>query len=245
MGNLSGKTALVTGGGTGIGKAIVEMFVKEGVNVFISGRRGEPLKQVANAHGGKVKYIQADMSEPAQVRRAVSAAVEAFGRLDVLVNNAGVFLMKPLTECTDADIAQQLSVNLGGTLIAIREAIPHLIKTKGNVINISSTAGQGVFSGTAAYSAAKAGMDHATRCLAVELGPLGIRVNVVSPGMTDTDMAAPITASKEMSQHMIGMTPLRRLGKPEDIAKAAVFLASDEASWITGQVVQSSGGLLL
>lgn len=245
MGSLSEKTALVTGGGTGIGKAIVEAFVKEGANVFVAGRREEPLKQIAAAHSGKVKYLRADISDPNHVRRAVSAAVESFGRLNVLVNNAGVFLMKPLTDCTDADIAQQLSVNLGGTLIAIREAIPHLIKTKGNVINISSTAGQGVFTGAAAYSAAKAGMDHATRCLAVELGPLGIRANAVSPGMTDTDMAAPITTSKEMSQHMIGMTPLRRLGKPEDIAKAAAFLASDEASWITGQVVQSSGGLLL
>lgn len=245
MGNLSGKTAWVTGGGTGIGKAIVERFVKEGANVFISGRREEPLKRVADAYGGKVKYLQADMSKPDQVRRAVAAAVESFGQLDVLVNNAGVFLMKPLADCTDVEIAQQLSVNLGGTLTAIREAIPHLLKTKGNVINISSTVGQGVFPEAAAYSAVKAGIDHATRCLAVELGPKGIRVNVVAPGLTDTDMTAPVTGSKEMSQQMIAMTPLRRLGKPEDIAKAVAFLASDEAAWITGQVVQSSGGLLL
>lgn len=245
MGYLSGRAALVTGGGTGIGKAIVERFVEDGANVFIAGRREEPLKRVAAARAGKVRYLPTDMSDPAQIRKAVSAAVAAFGRLDVLVNNAGVFLMKPLAECSDAEIAQQFAVNLGGTLIAIREALPHLRKTKGNVINISSTAGQGVFAGTAAYSAMKAGMDHATRCLAAEFGPDGVRVNAVAPGMTETDMAAPITGSPEASRQIVAMTPLRRLGQPEDIAKAAAFLAGDEASWITGQVVQSSGGLLL
>lgn len=245
MGDLNGRAALVTGGGTGIGKAVVERLVRDGANVFIVGRREGPLKQVAAAHAGKVRHLTADMSDPASVRRAVGAAVEAFSRLDVLVNNAGVFLMKPLTECTDAEIAQQLAVNLRGTLTAIREAIPHLRKTKGNVINISSTAGQGVFPGAAVYSAMKAGMDHATRCLAAELGPDGIRVNAVAPGMTETDMAAPITGSPEASRQIVAMTPLRRLGQAEDIARAVAFLAGDEASWITGQVVQSSGGLLL
>ena len=243
MSRFANKVALVTGGGTGIGRAVAEDLVAEGARVVITGRREEPLKQLANEHPNAVRHVTTDVTEKGAPADAVRFVIEQFDRLDVLVNNAGVGTLAPLIELDDDALHQVLGVNVQGVLITTREAIPHLSKNGGAVVNISSTLARASMAGAAAYSGSKAAVERITSALAVELGPQGIRVNTVAPGVTKTDMSA--SAPQEMIDAMVAQTPLGRLGQPEDIAKAVAFLASDDASWITGQVLQSSGGLML
>lgn len=244
MGRFENKVALVTGGGTGIGKAIAEAFAADGGKVVVTGRREAPLKALSESNPDSIRYFQMDVSKTAEVKAAVDSTVKTFGGLDTLVNNAGAYTMKPLVEMSDKEIDLMLDINLKGTLVATREAIEELAKRGGSVVNTSSIGGQAVLVGSSVYSSAKAGVNHATRLLAAELGPRGIRVNAVAPGPVETDMTAEILKSP-MVDHLIAQTPLGRIGKPQDIARAVVFLASDDASWITGQIVQSGGGWFL
>jgi len=243
MSRFANKVALVTGGGTGIGRAVARALVAEGAKVVVTGRREEPLKQLADEHPDAVRYITTDVTEKGAPARAVGFVIEHFDRLDILVNNAGIGTLGPLVELDDAAFQQTFGVNVQGVLIATREAIPHLSKNGGAVVNISSTLAQASMPGSAAYSGSKAAVERITSALAVELGPQGIRVNSVAPGVTKSDMSD--GAPQEMLDMMVAQTPLGRLGQPEDIARAVAFLASDDASWITGQVLQSSGGLML
>ena len=243
MSRFANKVALVTGGGTGIGRAVAEALVAEGAKVVVTGRREEPLKQLAGQYPAAGRYVTTDVTEKGAPANAVRFAIEQFDRLDVLVNNAGMGTLAPLVELDDDALEQTLSVNVRGVLITTREAIPYLSKSGGAVVNISSTLAQASMPGASAYSGAKAAVERITSALAAELGPQGIRLNSVAPGVTETDMSAGIP--QEILDGMIAQTPLGRLGRPEDIAKAVVFLASDDASWITGQVLQSSGGLML
>ncbi|MFT5368119.1 MAG: NAD(P)-dependent dehydrogenase (short-subunit alcohol dehydrogenase family) [Candidatus Latescibacterota bacterium] len=237
------KVALVTGGGTGIGRAVAKALVAEGARVVVTGRREEPLKQLAAEFPDSVRYITMDVTEKGAPANAVRFVIEQFQRLDVLVNNAGMGALGPLAELGDDAIQQTFAVNVEGVLITTREAIPSLSQKGGAVVNISSTLARASMPGTAAYSGSKAAMERITSALAVELGPQGIRVNAVAPGVTKSDMSD--TVPQEMLDGMVAQTPLGRMGQPEDIARAVVFLASDDASWITGQVLQSSGGLML
>ena len=243
MSRFDNKVALITGGGTGIGKAVAEAIVAGGGKVVITGRREEPLKALAAEHPDSVKYIATDVAANGGPAAAVRYTIEQFDHLDIVVNNAGVGILGPLVEQDDDMLRTISSVNVEGVLITTREALPHLIKSKGNVVNISSTLARASMPGGAAYSASKGGIIGLTRALAVELGPQGVRVNTVAPGLTQTDMAA--GAPDEMIQAMVAQTPLGRIGTVEDIASAVAFLASDDASWITGQSLQSSGGLML
>jgi 3-oxoacyl-[acyl-carrier protein] reductase len=243
MSRFANKVALVTGGGTGIGRAVAEALVAEGAKVVVTGRREEPLKQLAGKYPEAVRYVSTDVTEKGAPAAAVRFVIEQFDRLDVLVNNAGVGTLAPLVELDDDALEQVLSVNVRGVLVTTREAIPHLGKSGGAVVNISSTLAQASMPGAAAYSGSKAAVERITSALAAELGPHAIRLNSVAPGLTETDMSSDVP--REMLDGMIAQTPLGRLGRPEDIAKAVVFLASDDASWITGQVLQSSGGLML
>ena len=243
MSRFANKVALITGGGTGIGKAIAEALVAEGAKVVVTARREQPLKQLAADHPQAVRYITTDVTEKGAPAKAVRFVTEQFDRLDILINNAGVGAVAPLVELDDEAIQRTYGVNVQGALITTREAIPHLSKNGGSVINISSTLAQASMSGAAAYSGSKAAIERLTSALAVELGPQGIRVNSVAPGLTKTDMSDGVP--QEMIDGMVAQTPLGRIGQPEDIAKAVAFLASDDASWITGQVLQSSGGLML
>jgi len=242
--SLAGKVAIITGGGTGIGRATAEAFVDEGANVLVVGRREEPLKELASAHDGSVKYFQADVSKTGNSKAIVEYTLKTFGRLDVLVNNAATAVIKPLSLLTDEEIDEMLAINVRSLLAMSRDAVPELEKRRGSIINISSVAAQSAVPGMAAYAATKSAVDRLTKILATELGPLGIRVNVVSPGLTQTDMlsAMPDEALRKLVDEA---TALRRLGEPEDIVPSIVWLASDHAGWITGQVVQASGGLLL
>ncbi len=246
MSRFTNKVALVTGGGTGIGRAVAQALVAEGAKVVVAGRREEPLKQLANEHPESVRYVITDITEKGAPANAIRFAIEQFERLDVLVNNAGVAVLAPLVELDDDTIQLTYGVNVQGALSLTREAVPHLAKVGGSVVNITSTLAQASQPGAAAYSGSKAALERITSSLAVELGPAGIRVNSVAPGVTQTkadmnEAGVPL----EIIEAMIAQTPLGRIGQPEDIAKAVVFLASEDASWITGQSLQSSGGLML
>lgn len=243
MPRFANKVALVTGGGSGIGRAVAEALVAEGARVVVTGRREEPLKQLAGEHPDAVRFVTTDVTQKGAPADAVRFVIEQFDRLDVLVNSAGVGTLGPLVEFDDDAVDQTLAVNVRGVATTSREAIPHLSKSGGAVVNISSTLAQASMPGTAVYAGTKAAVERMTSALAVELGPQGIRVNAVAPGLTQTDMSA--EAPQDMVGAMVAQTPLGRIGQPEDIAKAVVFLASDDASWITGQVLQSSGGLMV
>jgi meso-butanediol dehydrogenase / (S,S)-butanediol dehydrogenase / diacetyl reductase len=240
---LTGKVALVTGGGTGIGRGIVEELVRQDARVVALGRRREPLEELAKQLGDRVAVLSADVTRDS--RRAVEFALERFSQLDVVVNNAGAFLKAPLAKTSDAQIAEMLTVNVQAPLSLAREAIPALAKTRGSIIHISSAAGSYVRADLSAYGAAKAAIHHVTKILAVELGPLGIRCNSVAPGFTRSDMTEPITGSPNAMKFFLEHTALGRMGEPIDIARVVAFLASDDAGWVTGQTIAASGGLLL
>ncbi|MBK06660.1 MAG: hypothetical protein CL920_23470 [Deltaproteobacteria bacterium] len=243
MGQFNNKVAIVTGGGTGIGKQMTESLVAEGAKVVITGRRRGPLEALSQKHPEQIYFVQADVSKPNDPKRVVEYTIETLGQLDILINNAGTFASAPLVETSDEDITRVLNVNILGVLAFSREAIPYLSKTNGNIVNTSSVVATGVMPGISVYAASKAAVDHITRTLAAELGPQGIRVNAVSPGMTRTDMAAPML--EQMEESFAQQTPLARIGNPIDIANVALFLASNKAGWVTGQVLASSGGLML
>lgn len=244
MGRFDGKAALVTGGGTGIGRAVATGIAREGGRAVVVGRRREPLEALARELPGQIYFTQADVSKTGDVKRAVAFAVERCGGLDVLVNNAGVTRMGPLSDLTDDAIREMVETNYVGPLTAMREALPHLVERRGAIVNVTSITGQSASPGMTVYGGTKAALDHATRALAVEIGPSGVRVNVVAPGLTMTDMATRFLDEAGIEQ-AAKRTPLRRAGTPEDVAEAVLFLASGDAAWITGQVVQSSGGLAL
>ena len=244
MGRFDDKVVLVTGGGTGIGRTLATAFASEGGRVVVTGRRLDPLRELSETNPDRIRYIQADVSQGADVKRAIAFTVEQFGGLDVLVNNAAACTMRPLANLTDEEISAMLDVNVKGTLMGIREALPHLGARQGCVVNVTSVTARAATPAMSAYGGSKAAVEHLTRCLAVELGPAGVRVNVVAPGMTLTPMLAANMDQQGIDQ-VASHTPLRRVGTPEDVAEAVLFLASEQAAWITGQVVQSSGGLSL
>ena len=236
--------AIVTGGGTGIGAAIAHCFAESGYRVLISGRRESPLKLVATQFPDQITYVCADVTSSNDRKKILRIAIERFGKLDALINNAGVAPMGAFVDTSDADFESAYLTNLVAPAAMIREAVPHLSKTQGAVVNISTAAARAVLPGLSAYLSSKAALSHLTRLLAVELGPLGIRLNAVAPGATRTAMADDIIASYG-EDAIIAMTPLGRVGEPSDVAETVNYLAGRKSGWVTGQIVEATGGMLL
>jgi 3-oxoacyl-[acyl-carrier protein] reductase len=246
MQRLQGKVALVTGSSRGIGAAIARRLAADGARVAVNYARGlDAAAQVVIAikkAGGEAVALAADLSVPEQAERLVAEAAKAFGQLDILVNNAGLYDVKPLDAADATHVRRLFELNVFGLLAASRAALPHLSGRGGRIINISSVVARGSLPANTAYSATKAAVEAITRCLAAELGPKQITVNAVAPGTTATDMLMGGT-TEAIRKNMVTATPLRRMGEPDDIADVVAFLASDEARWVTGQVIDASGGL--
>jgi meso-butanediol dehydrogenase / (S,S)-butanediol dehydrogenase / diacetyl reductase len=241
-GRFNDRVALVTAAAQGIGRAVVERIVAEGGSVAVTDLRAEGARAVADGLGGRALGIGCDVTSDESVRTAVAATVDRFGRLDVLVNNAGGCIVDlPFEQSTSADWQRQLDLTLLGAMRCTNAALPHLLESRGNVVTVSSVNAIVAF-GNIEYSAAKAGQQSMTQNLAARYGPDGVRFNVVAPGTVRT----PNWDSQEGSlERLAKLYPLGRVGEPEDIAAAVAFLASDDASWITGLTLPVEGGALL
>ena len=246
MGRLLDKVALITGAGTGIGQGTAELFAREGAHVVIAARREAKLQETVALAPGRISWVRMDLTKRDDRIRALDTVVERHGRLDILVNNAGSQIAKPFAEQSEDEIAEVFATNLIATAQLIQLALPLLRESRGNVVNVSSTAGrftQYPSSGITMYSATRGGMNQMTRSLATELGPMGIRINAVAPGLTMGEVSrATLLADPAQLGALEAMTPLGRIGQPADIAKAILYLASDDAEWITGQILDASGG---
>jgi 3-oxoacyl-[acyl-carrier protein] reductase len=247
MSNLTGKVAIVTGASKGIGAGIARSLAKAGASVVVnyaSGRDGaDKLVAEIAAAGGRAIAVQADVANAADMKRLFSATKEAFGAIDILVNNAGIYTFGPIDQVSEQDFHRQFDTNVLGIVLATREALGQFNGKGGSVINVSSVVSEKGMAGTSVYSATKGAVDALTRALAQELGPRGIRVNSIAPGPVETEgtHAAGMMGS-DFLNGIIGSTPLGRIGQPEDVAKVAVFLASDESAWLTGERLSASGG---
>ncbi|HKB11246.1 MAG TPA: glucose 1-dehydrogenase [Vicinamibacterales bacterium] len=244
-----GKSVVVTGATSGIGRATAEAFARESASIVLVGRNENVLKEVAGivrAGGGEAAVCALDLTAPSSADAVVKTALDAYGQLDVVVNAAGVIASGTLEQTTDEIWDQMMAVNLSAPFRLMRAAAPYLRARKGAVVNVSSVNGLRSFPGVLAYCVSKAGVDHLTRCAAIEMAPLGVRVNAVNPGVTVTNLhrrsgmdeeryAAFLERSKETH-------PLGRPGKPEEIAELIVFLASDRAGWMTGETIPIDGG---
>lgn len=245
MASLFGKIAIVTGGSRGIGRAIAKRLAQDGASVVVNyAKSAEGAKQVVcaiEAEGGKALAIQADLSQVADIRRLFQKTLDNFGQLDILVNNAvsnGAF--KPLAEVTEADFDMQFGLNTRGTFFALQEAARQ-IADGGRIINISTIGTVASSPSASVYTGSKAAVEQFTMALAKELGRRGVTVNAVSPGTTDTEGFREI-APPEIQAQAAHLSPLGRIGQPEDIADVVAFLASDQARWITGQNIHATGG---
>lgn len=245
------KIALVTGSSTGIGQAIAIRFAKEGADVVINYNRTpegaqEALKGVESA-GRKGLIVQADLSKTSDVRALVYKAVEHFGRLDILVNNAGIEVNAPFWEVTEEDYDKVVDLNLKAVFFGTQAMVQHLMKTKrrGKIINISSVHEDLAFPNFAAYCCAKGGVRMLTRNLAVELGPLGININSIAPGAIETPINSALLNNPKKLNSLLHRIPLGYIAKPKDVAGVAVFLASEEANYVTGSTYFVDAGVSL
>jgi 3-oxoacyl-[acyl-carrier protein] reductase len=245
MSRLAGKVAVVTGASRGIGAAIALRLAADGaavaVNYTSSVKAAEDVVSQISTSGGRAAAIQADVSRAAEVKRLFETVQERHGRVDIVVNNAGVFDVAPLAEFSMNSYLHIFGINVQGTILVAAEALKHFPETGGRIINLSSVLATGVTPGAAVYGASKAAVEALTRYWALELGPRNITVNAVAPGLTETDMSSNVPPDGQKA--IAARTPLGRLGRPEEIADAVAFLASDEARWVTGHVLTASGGL--
>ncbi len=244
---LAGKAAVVTGASKGIGAAIAKQLADEGAAVVVnysSDKEGaERVVAEITRGGGRAVAVRANLANPTEIRRLFSSAREAFGRLDVLINNAGVYEFAALEEVTPEHFHKLFDLNVLGLILATQEAVKHFGPEGGSVVNISSVVSTLGFPNAAVYSATKAAVDAVTRSLAKELGPRKIRVNSINPGMVVTEgLHSAGIAESDMQRETVAQTPLGRIGKPDDIAPAAVYFASPDSKWITGETLFISGG---
>ncbi|HTV31272.1 MAG TPA: glucose 1-dehydrogenase [Xanthobacteraceae bacterium] len=248
MNSLNGKVAIVTGASKGIGAAIARGLAAAGTSVavnFASDQEGahRTTNAISNL-GGRAIAVRGNVADAADVARLFTEATEAFGAPSILVNNAGLFKFEALADITEAEFHRQFDTNVLGILLTAQQALKHFPRSGGSIINISSIASIGAVPNSSIYSATKAAVDQITRSLARELGPRNIRVNTVAPGHTDTEgLRSAGIEGGELEKMLVAGTPLGRVGKPDDIVPSVVFLASDEAAWITGERIAPAGGL--
>ena len=239
-----GKVAIITGGGSGIGEATARRLAGEGASVVIAGRTGEKLERAAEAlPADRVLAYPADVSVSANCNALVEAAVERFDRLDIVVNSAGLNLVGRVPEITDAGWREGLAVDLDSIFFMTRAALPHLVSRKGSIINLGSVSSVGGGWTHAAYCAAKAAVANFSKAVAIDMGNQGVRVNTVCPGLTDTPMVESIMTNREVLRKGLDRIPMNRVARPEEIASVIAFLASEDASYVTGAVVLVDGGL--
>ncbi len=250
MSKLQGKVALVTGASKGIGAGIARELAASGAAVavnYATDRAGaEAVVGAITASGGRAVALPGDVSKSADVARLLAETGRAFGRLDVLVNNAGVYTPMPLEAVTEAEFHREFDTNVLGPLLVVREALRHFGPGGGSVINVGSAASRMCPPGYSIYAASKGALDAITGVLARELAPRKIRVNSVNPGATlseGTRAAGLYGTGGDGERQLVAMTPLGRVGTPEDVAKVVAFLASDDSGWLTGEVILASGGL--
>ena len=245
---MSEKIAVVTGGSRGIGAAIAKKLASQGMTVIINycGSEGRALavKSEIEAAGGQAEAWRCDVSDCGQCERFVKAVMEKYGRIDVLVNNAGITRDGLMMRMTDEDFSRVIDTNLKGTFYMMRFVSRYMLKAKkGRIINMASVVGLMGNAGQVNYAASKAGVIGATKSAAKELASRGITVNAIAPGFIDTEMTGAL--SEKVQEQILTQIPLGTFGKPEDIANCAAFLASDEAAYITGQVIQVDGGMCM
>jgi len=242
---LAGKVAVVTGASKGIGASIATHLAKAGASVVVnysSSREGaDKVVAAIEQAGGKAIAVGANLAKPEEIAKLFDEAKAKFGRLDILVNNAGIYDFAPLADITEDHFHKQFNLNVLGLILATQQAVAHFGSEGGSIINISSLVSIHPMANGAVYSATKGAVDAVTKSLAKELGPRKIRVNSLNPGIVETEGTAGFLGT-DMANHFIAQTPLGRTGQPDDIAKAAVFLASDDAGWFTGDVFQAAGG---
>jgi 3-oxoacyl-[acyl-carrier protein] reductase len=246
MTTLTGKVAIVTGASKGIGAGIAKLFAQSGASVVVNYSTSKDaahalVAEIKNS-GGKAVAIQADFSKTADIKRLFEASKRAFGTLDILVNNAGVYAFGPLESATEQEFDRQFTTNVLGVITATQEAAKYFGPNGGSIINISSIASVGFMPNSVIYAASKSAVDSITRVTSVELAPKKIRVNTLAPGATVTEGIAALGWQEESFKAVIATIPFGRQAQPEDIARAALLLASDDSAWVTGERITASGG---
>lgn len=244
MTKFAGKVAIVTGAGSGIGKATAGRFSRDGAAVVLVGRTAAKLEDVARElDPDRTLVYAADVSDQSAAAAMVAATLERFGRLDVLVNNAGVVTMGPFLEISAEDWRKVMAIDVDSVFFCTRAALPSLLETKGNIVNLSSASGLGGDWNMSVYNTAKGAVTNLTRSLALELGPKGVRVNAVNPSLTLTDMAQDIKSNPELLAKFAERIPLGRGAEAAEIADVIAFLASEDARFVTGVNLSVDGGL--
>jgi len=252
--SFKGKVVLITGSSSGIGAGIAEEFARQGANLVLTGRNVDGLQETKNKclklglKENQIVFVAGELTDDEVPQKLIDAAIANFGQLDVLVNNAGMSLEQPIMELTIEGFDKIYNVNLRSTVAVTMLGLPHLVKTKGNVVNVSSIASYRPIQGGMSYCISKAGMDMLTKSLAFEMAPQGVRVNSVNPGGVPTNIGRdhkPISEEEKAPRWKaaIAMHPIGRLGQVKEIADAVVFLASERATFITGQILSACGGL--